>query len=43
MEGGCLGEMYFFGSSSSRPLVVLCAWSFLVIYVEQNDFLGDRG
>ena len=34
--------MYFFGSSSSRPLVVLCAWSCFVISIEQNDFLGDR-
>ena len=42
MEGGCLGldvlPWHFLFSSARGPL----HWNFLVIYVEQKDFLGDR-
>ena len=42
MEGGCLGLDVLPWLFLCRPLMILYAGSFLVISVEQNDFLGDR-
>ena len=41
-NGGAMSQPDFLDSSSSRPLMVLCARSFLVVPVERADFLGAR-